>query len=230
MKIFGLQKMTLLDFPGEIACTVFTAGCNMRCPFCHNASLVTDINPADAIEEEEFFAFLNKRKGLLSGVAITGGEPLMQPDIAKFMKRVKELGFKVKLDTNGTFPERLACIIDEGLVDYIAMDIKNSEQNYPKTVGVPDFNIAPVKKSIELIIGSGVAHEFRTTVVDPFHTVESIFESAEMIKGCNAYFLQGFVDSGNLIGENVAPVPKEIMEKMREKAAQIVINTSIRGV
>ena len=152
MIINGLMKMTLLDFPGRVACTVFTAGCNMRCPFCHNALLVTDIHNEDRIEEDEFFSFLEKRKGLLDGVAITGGEPLLQKDIGDFIKRIKDTGFSVKLDTNGSFPGKLAEIIESGAVDYVAMDIKNSPEKYPVTVGVPDFDITPVKESVNILL------------------------------------------------------------------------------
>ena len=146
------------------------------------------------------------------------------------LKKIKDMGFKVKLDTNGTFPDKLDSIIKKGLVDYVAMDIKNSEDKYAETVGCDNFDVSPVKRSIEIIIKSSVPHEFRTTVVHPLHTVESIAAAAEMIIGCDAYFLQGFVDSGNLIGQNVSAVDKENMERMRVAAAASVANTSIRGV
>ncbi len=230
MKLYGLQKMTLLDFPGRVACTVFTGGCNFRCPFCHNAGLVTDINQSEYMEEDDFLSFLSKRKGLLDGVAITGGEPLLQPDIISFIKKVKSHGFAVKLDTNGSFPEKLKEILDENIVDYVAMDIKNSPELYGKTVGINDFDITPIYKSISLLLDGCIPYEFRTTVVKQFHTVESIGKAAEMIKGAKRYFLQNFVDSGNLIGENMCGVSKEEMNKMRLAATAFVQDTQLRGI
>ncbi|MGN1117523.1 MAG: anaerobic ribonucleoside-triphosphate reductase activating protein, partial [Acutalibacteraceae bacterium] len=165
MKIYGLQKMTLLDFPGKVACTLFTGGCNFRCPFCHNARLVTELDKDEVYSEEEIFEYLRKRVGILDGVCITGGEPLMNADIADFITKVRELGYAVKLDTNGSYPETLKNLIDRGLVDYIAMDIKNTPEKYAQTIGVKKFDFTPIKKSIEIIMQSGVPYEFRTTVV-----------------------------------------------------------------
>ena len=144
MEIHGIQKMTLLDYPEKVACTIFTARCNFRCPFCHNASLVTHVDAAAAISEEEVFSFLAKRQGILDGVCITGGEPLLQPDIEEFIRKVKELGYQVKLDTNGSFPDRLEHLIDEGLVDYVAMDLKNCRERYGETVGLAKLRISMV--------------------------------------------------------------------------------------
>ena len=168
MKISGLQKLTLLDFPGHVACTVFFSGCDLRCPFCHNAPLVTKIDPLDGMEEEEFFDFLEHRRGILDGVAITGGEPLLRRDIVDFIRRIRGMGYAVKLDTNGTHPDALAELISEGLVDYVAMDIKNSREKYSLTCGV-DVDTNAIDESIAIIIGSGIAHEFRTTVVEELH-------------------------------------------------------------
>lgn len=222
--------MTLLDFPGRVACTVFTAGCNMRCPFCHNALLVTDIHNEDKIAEDEFFSFLEKRKGLLDGVAITGGEPLLQNDIGDFIKRIRDIGFSVKLDTNGSFPGKLSEIIESGAVDYVAMDIKNSPEKYAETVGVPDFDITPVKESVNILLEGKTDYEFRTTVVREFHTVESTEKAAEWIKGAKRYFLQAFKDSGNLIGKNMSGVSKEEMEKMANAAKKYIKNVQLRGI
>ncbi len=151
MIINGLQKLTLLDYPGRTACTIFTSGCNFRCPFCHNAPLV--LTPAEnpVIPEEEIFFFLNKRKGILDGVCITGGEPLLQNDIEKFTGKIKKLGYMVKLDTNGSNPERLASLIEKGIIDYVAMDIKNTKDKYGQTIGVDNFDITPIEKSVELL-------------------------------------------------------------------------------
>lgn len=232
MKLHGLQKLTLLDFPEHVACTVFTAGCNLRCPFCHNALLVMDIQPGDAIPEDEFFSFLEKRRGLLDGVAVTGGEPLLQPDLCAFLRRIKSLGFAVKLDTNGCYPDRLAALLDERLVDYAAMDVKNTPEKYPETVGIPGFDPAPVRESMALLARSGIPYEYRTTVVKEFHTVEDIEAVARRLREESAprYFLQYFRDSGGLIGENLHPVPRETMFEMLDRAKAVLPVTALRGM
>ena len=229
MIINGLQKLTLLDFPGHTACTIFTAGCNFRCPFCHNAGLVTKINSADSIPETEVLDFLKKRVGLLDGVCITGGEPLLQPDLQDFMAAVKEMGYKIKLDTNGSNPERLAELIGLGLIDYIAMDIKNSPSRYSQTAGVP-IDIAVIEKSIEIIKSSGINFEFRTTVAAGLHTPQDIAELAEWISPVDKYFLQNFVDSGNLFGEGLSAFTPKELEIMKNRASEFVPNAQIRGI
>lgn len=230
MKINGFQKLTLLDFPGKTACTVFTPGCNFRCPFCHNASLVTHIDNSYDMSEEDILLYLEKRKNLLDGVAITGGEPLLQNGIEDFISRVKAMGYAVKLDTNGSFPEKLIQIVEKGLVDYVAMDIKNSKAKYGETVGIENFDITPVEKSVEFLLQNKVPYEFRTTVVDKFHTVDDIQEIVCWIKGANKYFLQNFVDSGDLIEEGLTAVPLEKLKEMREKASKIIESVELRGV
>ena len=174
MQIHGFQKMTLLDFPGRVACTVFTGGCNLRCPFCHNALLVTKLTDTDIIPTESVFSYLEKRKGILDGVAITGGEPLLQPDIASFIRKIKNMGYAVKLDTNGAYPAKLRDLIEEGIVDYVAMDVKNSKEKYGETVGIPNFDVSKIEESIKFLMSGKVDFEFRTTVVKEFHTVEDI--------------------------------------------------------
>lgn len=230
MKIHGLQKLTLLDYPEKTACTVFTGGCNFRCPFCHNALLVTDIDSSQTYSEEEILDFLSKRTGLLDGVCITGGEPLMNGDIADFIKKIKEMGYSVKLDTNGTFPERLKTLLENNLIDYVAMDIKNSKDKYAITAGIKNVNISDIERSINLLKSSDIDYEFRTTVVNEFHTESDILKIAEWIKGAKKYFLQNFEDSGNLIGENLTAVSKEVLESMKSAAKAFVENTQIRGV
>ena len=200
MLINGLQKLSLLDYPGKLAATVFTGGCNLRCPFCHNAPLVLRPNESERISEDEVLSFLVKRRGILDGVCITGGEPLLQGDLEDFIVKVRELGFLIKLDTNGCFPERLESLIRRGLVDYVAMDIKNSFEKYPLTVGIPDFNPKPVFESAELLIGGSLPYEFRTTLVRAFHTEEDIEDIGRSLKGARNYFLQNFEDSGDLVG------------------------------
>ena len=230
MILGGLQKLTLLDFPGNVACTVFTVGCNLRCPFCHNPALV--FNPPEdlRISEDEFFTFLKKRQGILDGVAITGGEPLLHSDIGEFIAKIKSMGFKVKLDTNGTFPDRLEKILAEGNVDYVAMDVKNTFDKYAETVGIRNFDVELIKRSIKVIKDSGVAHEFRTTVVSPLHVAGDFVTIASQVEGADNYFLQGFVDSGNLLnGEGLSGMPREDLEKSLENAKKIIPQAKIRG-
>ena len=197
MRLGGLQKMTLLDFPGRVACTVFTLGCNFRCPFCHNSSLV--LSPAlPELSQEELFAFLRKRQGLLDGVAITGGEPLLHPDMPELLEKIRALGYAVKLDTNGAFPERLRAVLDAGLVDYVAMDIKNSREKYELTAGVGGI-LPAVEESAALLMGGSTPFEFRTTLVDELHEPEDFAAIGQWIAGTERYFIQSFVDSGDIL-------------------------------
>lgn len=199
MLISGLQKMTLLDYPGLVACTVFTGGCNFRCPFCHNASLVLPERMAPGEAMERTLAFLEKRRGLLDGVVLTGGEPLLQADAAEFLRRVRAMGYQIKLDTNGSFPDRLRALVEEGLVDYVAMDLKNSPELYPKTIGLAMLDISAIERSKNYLLENYVNYEFRTTVVRGLHTAESLTEAARWIAGARAYYLQQYKDSGDLI-------------------------------
>lgn len=230
MKICGFQKLTLLDFPGHVACTIFTGGCNLRCPFCHNALLVTEVNEVETYEEQEILDYLRKRQGILDGVAITGGEPLLQKDIKDFIRKVRELGYAVKLDTNGTYPAILKDIVSEGLVDYVAVDIKNSKEKYAETVGIPGFSVAPVEETIQYLLENHVDYEFRTTVVSEFHETEDIISIARWISGSPRYFLQNFVDSGHLIGADLHEVPRETLKNMAEEAKKYIPATAIRGI
>ncbi len=231
MIIKGFAKLTLLDYPGRVACTIFTGGCNFRCPFCHNASLATRAGEMASIPEEDIFELLRKRRGVLDGVCITGGEPLLfGDDLKDFIIKIKELGYSVKLDTNGSFPKRLASLIEAGLIDKVAMDIKNSPEKYGITAGVENFDIAPILESIELLKSSGIDYEFRTTVVKELHSASDFEEIGKMIKGANEYYLQSFVDSGDLIGEGFSPPTKEEMEAYQKIAEKYVPNTQTRGV
>ena len=227
MKIKGLQKLTLLDFPGEIAATVFTGGCNLRCRFCHNASLVLPDRFGEDIDEEELFRFLDSRRGKLGGVCISGGEPTLWSDLPDFIAKVRAMGFKIKLDTNGTRPDVIEGLISRGLLDYIAMDIKNSASLYPLTVGIADFDTSVIEKSIAVIRTSGIEHEFRTTLVAGLHTPESISAIAEMISFDEKYFLQKFVDSGDLIEDGYTALreaeTKKIFELVREKIPTVTL-------
>ncbi len=229
MTIKGLQKTTLLDFPGKVACTVFTAGCNFRCPFCHNASLVTRPEDVEEISEESFFSYISKRKGILDGVCITGGEPLLSFGIEDFIRKIKDMGFLVKLDTNGAYPHKLEALLDEGLVDYVAMDIKNSKEKYAETIGLREFP-ENVEKSIDIIMNKAPDYEFRTTVVRELHTPQDIVSMAQWIKNAKRYFLQTYVDSGDILCEGFSAYSASEMLQMLEISRKILPCTVLRGV
>lgn len=229
MKIQGFAKMTLLDYPSKVACTVFTAGCNFLCPFCHNALLVNE-SGEENYATEEILAFLEKRKGLLDGVCISGGEPLLQQGIEEFIEQIKNMGYSVKLDTNGSFPEKLIAIVEKGLVDYVAMDVKNCIEKYPLSVGIDSFDTKTIEKSIDFLLEGKVDYEFRTTIVEQHHNIQDIEALAKRIKGAKRYFLQKFVDSGALLGEGLTAHNNETMEEMRRTAAAFVTDAQLRGV
>lgn len=228
MILKGLQKLTLLDYPGEIAATVFTGGCNFRCPFCHNASLVLPEKFGATLPTEEFFAFLESRRGKLRAVCVSGGEPTMQGDLADFIKRIKDMGFLVKLDTNGTRPEVLYGLIEDGLLDYVAMDIKNSKARYGETVGVENFDISPIEESINILRKGNVPFEFRTTVVRELHTEGDIAEMGEWLSGDEKFFLQTFEDSGDLIGSGYSAYDGEEMKHLIKILKGYVPNAALR--
>ncbi len=229
MKIFGLQKLTLLDFPGKVACTIFTGGCNLRCPFCHNASLVAP--SSGEISEDEIFSFLESRKKILDGVCITGGEPLLWPDIEEFIGKIKALGLEVKLDTNGCFPERLSELIEKKLVDYVAMDIKTSPENYAKVVGIPGFDVSPVLWSAAFLMQGKVPFEFRTTVVSELHSEEDFVAIADRFAGDFNYYIQSFKDSGDILSKNeLHAYPKEVLEKFLKIVSEKIPKAELRGV
>ena len=230
MVIHGLQKLTLLDYPGHTACTVFTAYCPWRCPFCHNASLVLRPESQPVLPEEEFFAFLRKRKGLLDGVAVTGGEPTVQKDLPEFLLRVKDMGFAVKLDTNGTNPAMLRVILEKGLADYVAMDIKAGRDNYSAVTGTLRPGLPAVEESAALLMSGGVDHEFRTTVVKELHSDADFLDIARWLRGEKKYFLQAFKDSGDLISGECSPCTREEMEHFLTLAAAGIPGAEIRGM
>lgn len=229
MLIKGLQKTTLLDYPSKVAATVFTGGCNFRCPFCHNASLVTRIEPQNEIPEEEVLSFLKKRKGILDGICITGGEPLLQKDISDFCRSVRELGLLIKLDTNGSRPKELSSLISEGLIDYVAMDVKNSKAMYARTCGTSTFPDG-VDESISLIMNAGIPYEFRTTVVRELHTKDSITELCQWIAGAERYYLQSFKDSGDLIEDGFSALGADEMEELLAIAKTYIPTAELRGI
>jgi len=228
--ISGVQKLTLLDFPGRTACTVFFAGCNFRCPFCHNAILVERPQEAGSVLEDDFFDFLKMRKGLLDGVAITGGEPTLNKDLPEFMAKIKELGYAVKLDSNGTNPEMLEKIISDGCVDYVAMDIKNCKEKYAQTAGIDNRFMERIEKSVDILMQKRVDFEFRTTVVKQFHTVEDMIKLSEWIKGDEKYFIQAFKNSGDLIDPNMESIEYDDYQRFLDAIKPQLPNSSIRGL
>ncbi|MER2235055.1 MAG: anaerobic ribonucleoside-triphosphate reductase activating protein [Candidatus Limivicinus sp.] len=231
MFIAGMQKLTLLDFPGVVACTLFTAGCNFRCPWCHNAGLVLPEENPDLLEGEEVLSFLEKRKGVLDGVCVTGGEPLLQAELPEFLRRVKDLGYRVKLDTNGSFPERLEALVREKLVDRVAMDIKNGPSRYAETAGLRDLDLSAVTASKDFLLSDPVDYEFRTTVVRGLHTAESLLEAADWIAGAKQWFLQQFKDSGNLIhGEGLSAFTDGEMQALLETVQKKIPAAQLRGI
>lgn len=228
----GMQNLTLLDYPDTMACILFTPGCNFKCPFCHNASLVVR-EAQDDLKEDKIFSYLEKRKGILEGVVITGGEPLLHKDLERFLYKIREMGYRIKLDTNGSCPAPLRHIIGEGLVDYVAMDIKNSPNLYMKTIGIAhsgDALLGRINESIELLKDS-VEHEFRTTVVKGLHTGESLVEIAKWIIGAKKYYLQQFVDSGDLISpEGLSAYSEEELKEFLAEIRKYIPNTYLRGI
>ena len=226
----GFQKLTLLDFPGHVACTLFTAGCNFRCPFCHNASLVTHINDSEHFDEEYVLDYLNKRKDILDGVCITGGEPLLHDELECFIKKIKDLGYLVKLDTNGYSPDRLIKLVNDELIDYVAMDIKNSKEKYPLSSGIADLDVSRIEKSVAFLLENRVNYEFRTTVVKELHTLNDIESIAKWISGAPRYFLQNFIDTGDLISDNMSSVDTQTIKIMQDIASKYVKNVETRGI
>ena len=229
MEIQGLQKMTLLDYPGKVACTVFLGGCDLRCPFCHNGELVEGEAPA-ALNDGELTAFLKKRQGLLDGVCVTGGEPLLRPELEGLLSQIKSLGFPVKLDTNGSHPDRLRRLTEAGLVDYVAMDIKNSPERYGETAGRSGLDLAPFRESVSFLLSGAVDYEFRTTVVRELHTPADMAAIGRWLEGSPRYFLQKFVDFGDLVGSGCRPMEDGEMRALRDAAAPWFQAVSLRGV
>ncbi len=232
--ISGLQKMTLLDFPGKVACTVFLQGCNYRCPFCHNSELLGGA-PEPLMTEEAFFAFLATRKGLLDGVCVSGGEPTLTPSLPEFLKKIKDMGFAVKLDTNGSRPEVLKALVSKGLVDYVAMDVKNGPQQYPQTVGVALKDLLAIEQSLCFLIEENVDYELRTTLVEPLHNVESITQMGQWLAGLvpgkkpRQLFLQSFVDRDTVLFSGLAAPAEDTVMRFADILSQYIEKVSIRN-
>jgi len=229
MKICGLQKTTLLDFPGHVAATIFTGGCNFRCPFCHNSDLLGNDAPP-AFTEEEILSFLARRKHVLDGVAITGGEPTLQPDLRDFIEKVRALGLLIKLDTNGYRPDVLKALVRDGLIDYAAMDIKTCRERYAAAAGAPSIHMERIEESVEFLKSGAVPYEFRTTVVKELHTAADFEKIGPWIAGAGQYFLQNFTDSGNVLEEGYSGCTKAELLEFAEIVKPYVGEVRLRGI
>lgn len=230
MEIFGMQKLTLIDYPGKVAATIFLGGCNFRCPFCHNSLLVTDIDRSTATDSNDILPLLKKRVGILDGVVVSGGEPLMQKDIEKFIKQIKDLGYSVKLDTNGSYPEKLKYLVENKLVDYVAMDIKNSLPNYGNTIGIENYDTSKIEESADFLMNSGYDYEFRTTVVKEFHQKKDFDLIGMRFRNAKRYYLQTFVDSGAVIEDGLHGYNKDEMEEFRQILLKYIPKVFLREI
>ncbi len=219
----------MVDYDNYISCTVFTGGCNFRCPFCHNGALVVGNLTAQRIEENDVFDYLTKRKGLVDAVCVTGGEPTLQPDLAQFLRKVRAMGYRTKLDTNGLKPNTLKALLDEGLLDYVAMDIKNSKEKYALTVGLKDVDVDKISQSVEILKSSGIEYEFRTTLIDEFHSFEDMQQIADWISGAKRYFIQKYKDNDGCLSHGYNEAPKDIAESYLALFKDKVQTTGLRG-
>lgn len=232
MRILGLTKTTLLDYPEHVAASIFTGGCNFRCPFCHNGDLVLSADSRlSEYSEEEILAFLKKRAGILTGVCITGGEPTLQKDLPDFLARIQELGLPVKLDTNGYQPDVLEALISRGLIASCAMDIKNSPEKYGMTAGVKDCNLSPIRESVSFLLSltGAFSYEFRTTVVRELHTAADMTAIADWLQGASAYYLQSYTDSAEVITPGFHAPSPETLQSFRRLCLPKIPNTRLRG-
>lgn len=233
MKICGLQKTTLLDYPGHVAATIFLGGCNFRCPFCHNSGILSlsEITPEELLDEAEVLAFLKKRSGILEGVCITGGEPTLQPGLKEFISKIKQIGLKVKLDTNGYKPDVLKELCEAGLIDMVAMDIKNAPGRYAETAGIPEFHMERIQESVEYLkTQQKIPYEFRTTVVREFHTEKDIRAIGEWLAGESAYFLQAYKDSSEVLQSGLSGYEKDELHALLAIAREYLPGAGLRGV
>lgn len=229
MDFSGWEKLSLVDFDDNLTTTFFMAGCDFRCPFCHNSDLVLRPKDAPRIPWNEMLDYLKKRTGVLDAVCVTGGEPTIMPDLLEKLKEIKALGYKIKLDSNGSHPEVLKKAIEEKLIDYVAMDIKNCKERYAETVGLEKLDLSPIEESVRYLQSTGFPHEFRTTIISEFHDDESIKKIGEWIKGAPRYFLQEYIDSENCIKHGYHPVEKEKAQEFLELLKNDLPNAKLRG-
>lgn len=230
MQIHGFNKTTLLDYPKHLAATIFFGGCNYRCPFCHNASLVMNPDDQPVISEEEILSTLYKRKHILEGVCITGGEPTLQKELPDFIRKIKKIGLNVKLDTNGNNPTMIKYLVAENLVDYIAMDIKNSLEKYGTTIGILNFNTSNIQESVSFIMSCGIPYEFRTTVVKELHSKSDFNQIGNWINGATSYYLQSYKDSGDILFPGLSSYSKKELETFKDILTPYVDFIALRGI
>lgn len=229
MRILGMEKMSLVDYDGFVAATLFTGGCNFKCGFCHNSLLVNEYKNLPEIEQEEILSYLKKRVGVLDAVCVSGGEPTLNLDLPVFIEKIKSLGYKVKLDTNGTNPEMVKALSADKLVDYFAMDIKNDKLDYAKIIGLDEYNTDNIEKTVEFFLSGKVDYEFRTTLVKQFHQEQNILNIGQWIKGANKYFLQKFKENENCICQGFSPVEEDVAKKYVELLKPFISKTMLRG-
>ena len=229
MNIYGLQKLTLLDFPGRVAATVFLAGCNFRCPYCHNSELF-DGTAEPVMDDEALLAFLAGRRGLLDGGAFTGGAPLLTPGLDELIRKIRALGYAVKLDTNGAYPARLRALVEAGLLDYAAMDVKDAPSRYARTVGLPAVDLAPLRESVSLLLSDAVDYEFRTTVVAELHDEAAFHEMGAWIRGARRWILQPFTDRDTVRFSGLSAPKSEQLRRYLEIMREYAETAEIRGM
>lgn len=229
MKIFGIEKLSLVDYDGKVASTLFTGSCNFKCGFCHNSPLVLDYKALPEISHEEIFSYLTKRQGILEGVCISGGEPTLCHDLPDFCEKIKGLGYPIKLDTNGTNPQMIKSLYANGLVDYFAMDIKNNKEDYASIIGFDKFDTTKIEQSVDFFLSGSAPYEFRTTLIKEFHKKDNILKIRQWIKGANKYFLQKFKDSESCIESNLSAIDDKTVVEFVNILKEYIPNTFTRG-
>lgn len=230
MLVLGLTKTTLLDYPGMVATTVFTGGCNFKCPFCHNGHLISDMRATEAISEAEIFEHLKKRRGIIEGLCISGGEPSLMEDLEEFCKKVKDLGYKIKLDTNGSRPDVVEALLKEHLIDYVAMDIKNTWDKYGITVGSDLVNIDNIKRTVDILSKNNIDHEFRTTVLREYHSIEDLIEIAMCLKDKGKWYIQSFKDAENVLVKGLNAYSDDELKHMHSEIIAYKTDICLRGI
>lgn len=230
MKVYGLEKLSLVDYDGVVAATIFTGGCNFRCPFCHNGSLVTEFNKFSTVDENEIISYLKKRIGIIEGLCITGGEPTLNHDLPQFIEKIKNIGIKVKLDSNGTNPDMIKTLVNNGLLDHVAVDIKNDKEHYAAVIGFDKFDTEKIEKTVSFLLQGKVSYEFRTTLINEFHDENNIYEIGKWIFGADKYFLQKFKSGDNcLLPNGLSEVPQEKAIKLLKTVSPFVKQAKLRG-
>lgn len=229
MQIYGMEKLSLVDYDGKVCCTLFTAGCNFKCGFCHNGPLVVDTNKLQPLDINEVLSYIDSRKKLLDAVCVSGGEPTLYKDLPTFLEKIKKFGIDIKLDTNGTNPQMIKSLDKNGLVDYFAMDIKNDRKNYSKIIGVDDFDTKNVEESVDYLISKGNGYEFRTTLIKEYHDENNMIEIGKWIKGANKYRLQQFKETDGCIYKGLSAVEENTAQVFVDVLKEYVLDTALRG-